>query len=102
MRIKPEGRKLIVKDLPRPEEEDKVGSIVIPHSVAVADLQEATVVEVSDDFSHKFKEGDTILHPSKAGLGLLYKGEPHLWLREQQDEIWAKIIKETSDKGDGL
>lgn len=93
-KIKPEGKKLIVRPIPESEEETKVGNIVIPGSVATADLKEAIVVEYSDDLSHKFKEGDRIAYPSKSGLGLIYNGEPHLWLREEQGEIWAKITEE--------
>ncbi len=91
MKIIPEGRKLIVLPKEGPVEDDTVNGVIIPYSVATADLKEATVVEVSDDLSHKFAAGDIVLHPKDSGLGCLYKGKPHLWLRQDQNEIWGKV-----------
>lgn len=87
MRIKPEGRKLLV--LPLESKEENIGGIIIPESVATADLKRAEVVEVSDELSNKYKQGDIVLYPSRCGLGQIYNGKPHLWLREEQQEIWG-------------
>ena len=88
MKIIPVGQKILV--LPIEAKETKTaGGIVIPESVGVADLREAVVVEVSPDLAHKYTEGDHILYPSKAGLGQEYKGQLHLWLREEINEIWG-------------
>lgn len=94
MKIIPDGKKLLV--LPIKAEEEKVGSIIVPASVAVADLSRATVVEVSDELSHKFEEGNVVLYPTKAGQAQWYKGEWHLWLTEREfdSDIWGKEVKE--------
>jgi co-chaperonin GroES (HSP10) len=91
MRIIPEGRKILV--LPIEAKEEQVESIVIPASVAVANLSDAEVIEVSPELEKKYKRGDIISYPSNAGLGQLYNGKWHLWLREELGEIWA-IVKE--------
>ena len=88
MKIIPVGQKILVKPLEAKETKSS-GGIIIPESVAVADLREAEVVEVSPDLAHKYSEGDHVLYPSKAGLGQEYKGSLHLWLRENLEEIWG-------------
>jgi co-chaperonin GroES (HSP10) len=102
MRIIPDGRKLLV--LPIAAKEDSLNGIIIPAGVATADLSEAEVVEVSKDLSDKFKKGDIVMHPSKSGLGQLYQGKLHLWLREEIGEIWGVVSDESKpkDKGDSL
>lgn len=102
MRIIPENQKLIV--LPIESEEESSNGIIIPASVSTADLSKAEVIEVSNDLSDKFKKGDIVMYPSQSGLGQIYQGKLHLWLREEQGEIWGKVINTTTpkDKGDGL
>ena len=94
MKIIPDGKKLLV--LPIEAKEELVGEIIIPPSVATADLSRATVVEVGTGLSHKFKSGDIVLYPSKAGQAQRYNGEWHLWLteREYDSDIWGKEINE--------
>lgn len=92
MKITPVGKKLLV--LPIESQESKSsGGIVIPTSVAEANLKEAEVVEVSAEISIRYKPGDKILYPSKAGLGQEYNGKFHLWLREDLDEVWGVLSK---------
>lgn len=91
MKIQPQGRKLLV--LPIQSKEEKVGSIVIPDSVATADLSEGEVIEVSPELEEKYPIGTKILYPSSAGLGQIYNGVPHKWLRENLEEVWAKIVE---------
>lgn len=91
MKIKPEGRKLIVLPIESVESET-TGGIIIPESVATADLSRATVVEVSDELSGKYKVGEVLLYPSRSGLGQIYNGKPHLWLREELGEVWGRVI----------
>jgi co-chaperonin GroES (HSP10) len=88
MKIIPVGQKILVKPLEAKESKSS-GGIIIPESVAVADLREAVVVEVSKELSHKYTEGDIVLYPSKSGLGQGYNGTLHLWLREDIQEIWG-------------
>jgi len=94
MKIIPDGKKMLV--LPLPTEEIKVDSIIIPDSVATADLSRGEVVEVSKDLSHKFSKGDIVLYASKSGSGQIYKGVPHRWLieREFDSDIWGKEVNE--------
>ena len=82
--IKPIGNKLLVKPLIRKDE--KVNSIVIP-GVANSELSRASVAAISQDLEKVYSISDTILYPSKAGVGQLISGEPHIWLRG--DEIWG-------------
>lgn len=103
MKITPIGSKLIVLPLPT-EEEEKVGSIVIPNSVATADLSRAEVVEISDDLAEKYKVGEILLYPTNAGLGLVYNNKPHLWLRQEENgiqEVWGKVTSSLPQKDKG-
>jgi co-chaperonin GroES (HSP10) len=92
MRIIPNGKKLLVK--PIKAEEEEVGGIVVPPSVATANLSRGIVVEVGDGLLHKFKEGDMVIYSSGAGQAQRYKGEWHLWLTEREfdSDIWGKEI----------
>lgn len=94
MRIIPDGKKLLV--LPIEAKDESVGEIVIPASVATADLSRAVVVEVGDGLAHKFKQGDIVLYASKAGQAQRYNGKWHLWLTEREfdSDIWGKEINE--------
>lgn len=94
MKVIPNGKRLLVK--PIIAEEENVGAIVIPASVATADLSRAEVIEVGDGLSHKFKESDIVLYPSKAGQAHRYKNEWHLWLTEREfdSDIWGKEVEE--------
>ena len=90
MRIIPDGKRLLV--LPIETKEENVGEIIIPASVATADLSRGTVVEVSDGLSHKFSKGDVVLYASKSGQAQRYNGQWHLWLTEREfdSDIWGK------------
>lgn len=104
MKITPVGQKILVLPL-ETKETTTDGGIIIPSSVATADLREAQIVEVSDELTNKYKPGQKVLYPSRAGLGQDYNGAFHLWLREDIGEIWALLDlpnKIAKDKGDNL
>lgn len=76
--------RLIVK--PRPKQEEKIGSVVVPGS-ANAELSEALVVKIADELKGIADVGGIVIYPSGAGVGQLIEGEPHLWLKI--DDIWG-------------
>ena len=88
MKIIPVGQKILVKPLEAKETKSS-GGIIIPESVAVADLREAIVVEVSNELQDMYIPGQVVLYPSKSGLGQEYNGSLHLWLRQDIGEIWG-------------
>jgi len=95
MKIIPDGKKMIVLPI-ETEEIVTEGKLIIPEGVVTADISRGTVIEVSDGLCHKYSEGDVVLYATKAGQGIHYKGEWHLWLteREYDSDIWGKEINE--------
>lgn len=103
--IRPVGQKIIVL----PIETDSVHKTDSGLFAVTLEMEEAEVVEVSDELVHFYKPGDIVIYPKKTttaagvGVGLLYRGKPHLWLRQDIGEIWGiREIKPLIDKGDSL
>lgn len=91
--IQPEGDKIIIAPLPRNEE--KVGSIVIPGS-ANADISYGKVVAIGNEITNKGNIGDVVIYATKAGIGHLINGEPHLWISLQN--VWGWYTEKDWDK----
>ncbi len=91
--IKPQGTKLIVKPIPKKEED--LGSGIIAPETANADLQSGEVIAVGVELIGKINIGDTVLHPSKKGVSQNIEQTFYLWLDAEpsKEEIWAVISK---------
>lgn len=85
------GNWLIVKPLQK--EEEIIGGLIIPET-ANADLNKGLVLMVSDNIKNIVSKGETVVYPSKAGLGQIVNGEPYLWLEAHQ--VWAVFSEEKS------
>lgn len=89
MKLEPLGYKMLV--LPVDEENWKTesGLEVVPEDVTVG-----RVVEVTAELKEAYKTGDKILFSKGAGNGILYNGQPHLFLDGRgapMGDVWAKI-----------
>ncbi len=91
--VKPQGTKLIVKPIPKKEED--LGSGIIAPETSNADLQSAEVVSVGRELEGVIKIGDTVLYPSKKGVSQNIEQVFYLWLDAEpsKEEIWAVISK---------
>lgn len=103
MNIQPVGTKILV--LPVRKEEETLDSGLILPETANADLSHGLVVSVSNQISHLFKAGDTVLYPSRKGVAQYIDNKPHLWLDAEpnKEEIWGVLLADkTQDKGNDL
>lgn len=75
--IKPEGAMLIV--YPLPKEESTTESGIVAQDFA---LIRGEVIEVSDEYSDKYKRGDVVLFPDSDGVGrsFHYQKKSCLWI----------------------
>lgn len=88
----PYGNKLIVEPLEKKEE--ALDSGIIMAATANAELMEAKVVAVSQSIKALFSPGDTVLYPSRKGVGQMFGGKAYLWLDAtvEKEEIWGVKI----------
>lgn len=93
MNIKPQGLKLIVKPIPKKEED--LGAGILAPTTANADLDSAEVISVGVELEGKIAPGDTVLYPSKKGVTQWVDKISYLWLDAEagKDEIWGVISK---------
>jgi co-chaperonin GroES (HSP10) len=91
MTIKPVGKKLLVKELPK--RETKLASGLIAPETVNADLSEGEVVAVSDELKGVIEIGDVLLFPKKKGIGQIDGSEMYLWLdaTPAKEEVWGKV-----------
>lgn len=92
-KIKPNGSKLIVHPLPSKETTTEGGMVVMD-----LELEEGEVVEVSNEYSDRYKEGDIVLYPKGAGISLPnYKKKNCLWLNgqapDQGGDVWGIVTE---------
>jgi co-chaperonin GroES (HSP10) len=92
LNVTPVGNKLLV--LPDPIKETSVRGIIIPVSVN-SQLEEGTVVKVSQDVALLINEGDRILYPRAAGIEQEYNGIKYKFINgpttRDAGDIWAII-----------
>jgi len=89
MKLKPVGSKILVLPL---ESKNYVTDTNI--ELVETELARAEVVEVSDDLSHIYKQGDIVMHPEKSVVLQIYNGKKCLWLNGMgfpNGDIWAII-----------
>lgn len=91
--IKPIGSKLIVKPLPMEDTQTESGITVLD-----LELEKAEVVEVSEEYSNRFKPKDIVLYPKGSGISLPhYKKTNCLWLDgrpvNEGGDIWALVVE---------
>lgn len=90
--ITPVGNKIIVR--PDPLKETNIRGIIIPVS-ANSQLEEATVIKVSQDVSILLSPGDRILYPRNAGVEQEYGGVKYKFLNgptlKDIGDVWAII-----------
>ncbi len=88
--IKPVGNKIIVR--PDPLKETTIGGIIIPQSVN-SQLEEATVIRVSEDVKILLQPGERILYPRTAGVEQEYNGIKYKFLNgptlKEVGDVWA-------------
>jgi co-chaperonin GroES (HSP10) len=89
-KVTPVGAKILV--LPDPIKETTVRGIIIPVSVN-SQLEEATVIKVSQDVRILLKEGDRVLYPRGIGTEQDYDGVKYKFINGPTDtsvgDIWA-------------
>lgn len=94
--IRPIGNKILVR--PDPIKETTIRGIIIPQSVN-SQLEEATVILVSDDVAILLKEGERVLYPRAAGVEQEYDGIKYKFLTgptsREVGDIWA-ILSSTN------
>ncbi len=104
IKIKPQGKKLLVKYIER-EEEVLESGIIIP-GVANANLQEGEIVAVGVELDGLVSVGDIALYPEKSGVSQRIDGDNYLWLdaAENREQVWGIVPRELfkKDKGDTL
>ena len=57
-------------------------------------LEQGTVVEVSEEFKHIYKVGETVIFSKGSGVGQMYNTKSHIWLNGNPHpigDIKAKI-----------
>ena len=90
--ITPVGNKIIVR--PDPLQEKNIRGIIIPVS-ANSQLEEATVIKVSQDVSILLSPGDRILYARNAGVEQEYNGVKYKFLNgptlKDVGDVWAII-----------
>lgn len=88
--VQPIGNKIIVR--PDPLKETTIRGIIIPQSVN-SQLEEATVIKVSEDVASLLREGDRILYPRAAGVEQEYNGIKYKFLNgptsRETGDVWA-------------
>lgn len=86
IKIKPQGKKVIALPL-------KTENFVTDKGIEIVaqKLSEAKILEVSDELKDVYSVGDIVLFPTGAGVGIFYKKEHCIFLRN--DEIWG-IVEE--------
>jgi|SRR5882757_8476620 len=88
--ITPIGNKILVQ--PDPIKETTIRGIIIPQSVN-SQLEEATVIKVSQDVAILLKPGDRILYPSGSGVEQEYDGVKYKFLTgptsKEVGDVWA-------------
>lgn len=87
LKVVPVGDKILVKQIEKKEE--VLPSGIIEAASANAELSEGQVASVSANLTDIFREGDTVLYPSRSGVGQLIGGVAYKWLRI--DEVWGVI-----------
>jgi chaperonin GroES len=91
-KIKPVGNKMLV--LPDPPQERTERGIIIPIT-AQGQLEEGTVVLVSQDVSILITEGERVLYPRGSGTEREFDGVKYKFLNgptlKDQGDIWAVI-----------
>lgn len=93
-KIKPEGSMLIVFPLPKEESQTEGGITVMDFA-----LLRGEILEVSDEWSGKYKKGDVVLFPDSEGVGktIHYQKRSCLWLNgkaySENGDIWGTIIQ---------
>lgn len=90
-RLLTQGR-IIAK--PIPQQDEKVGSMIIPKT-ANATLSEAEIVKFDPALKPLMKEGDIAVYPTGTGMGYLVEGVPHIFLNIH--ELWAIDEPQTPD-----
>lgn len=94
-KITPVGQKLIVFPL-ETEEVESGGGIVIRD----INLQRGKVMEVSEELSGVYSEGDIVIFPKNTGISCPnYKGKQCLWITNNTD-VWGIVTEENSKKND--
>lgn len=93
-KIKPEGAMLIV--FPLPTEETEIGGIITMDF----NLSKGQILEVSEAYKEKYKEGDIILFPEGAGKSINYQKKACMWVdgRPFPDGEVFGIVTETKGK----
>lgn len=90
--ITPVGNKIIVR--PDPLKETNIRGIIIPVS-ANSQLEEATVIKVSQDVSILLSPGDRILYARHSGVEQEYNGIKYKFLNgptlKDIGDVWAII-----------
>jgi len=95
VKVKPEGAMLIVFPLPKTETETESGIKVMDF-----ELLRGEVIEVSDEWSNKYKKGDVVLFPDSEGIGktFTYQKRLCLWINgkpfTEGGDVWGKIIED--------
>lgn len=88
--VQPVGNKIIVR--PDPPQEKNIRGIIIPVS-ANSQLEEATVIKVSQDVSILLSPGDRILYPRGIGVEQEYNGIKYKFLNgptlKDVGDVWA-------------
>ncbi len=88
------GNRIIVKPIAAKEEKKKSG-IIIPET-ANANLSEGIVVMIDEALKDVISVGDTAIFPTGSGVGQYLNGEPHLWLKVD-NEVWGFERKSVSN-----
>ncbi len=90
LHVKPVGNKIIVR--PDPLKETTIRGIIIPQSVN-SQLEEATVIRVSENVAVLLQEGERILYPRSAGVEQEYNGIKYKFLNgptlRDVGDVWA-------------
>ena len=91
MTIKPQGNRIIVKKIDKPE------FITSSNIIAVSnELGYGEVMEFSPTFENIYSKGDIVIFPQGAGMGELYNGQQCLWLNgfgASDGDIWGIVNK---------
>lgn len=94
-KIKPVGAQLIVFPLPKEETKTDGGIVAFDY-----EMTRAEIVEVSDEWTDRYKKGDTVLFPESESIGksIHYEKRNCLWISgkpfDDGGDVWGILTKE--------